>query len=261
VADYIEMGTPQTVEELAQRTGVQERTPYRLLRFTASYGVFRETTHREFDHTSLSAALHTDADGSFRPAAQMFHRIFAGWDGLHDAVQTGELSFQMVLWAASVWPRWRAPGACGAVLRRYPHLKGILFDLGPVAGRARAAMRALGLEERCSIREGSFFESVPYGADAYVLRHVIHDWTDEQIFRNCRKVIPPHGRILLVEFAVPSGNQASVGKDADRMMLAFRAAWNGPKKSMERCFAESGFRLSKVTPTKSAVSVIEASPV
>ena len=56
----------------------------------------------------------------------------------------------------------------GAVLRRYPHLKGILFDLGQVAGRAHAAMRALGLEERCSTLEGSFFESVPRGADAYL---------------------------------------------------------------------------------------------
>jgi hypothetical protein len=60
VADHIEMGTPQRVEKLAQRTGVHETTLYRPLRFTASYGVFREAAHREFDHTSLSAALHAD---------------------------------------------------------------------------------------------------------------------------------------------------------------------------------------------------------
>ena len=65
-----------------QRTGAHERSLYRLLRFTASYGVFRETGDREFDHTPLSAALSTDAEGSFRAATRMFHRMFKGWDGL-----------------------------------------------------------------------------------------------------------------------------------------------------------------------------------
>jgi cyclopropane fatty-acyl-phospholipid synthase-like methyltransferase len=152
----------------------------------------------------------------------------------------------------------------GAVLQRYPSLKGILYDLGHVAGRAREAVQTLGFEKRCSVIEGNFFESVPAGADAYLMRHVIHDWTDEQsvqILTNCRKVIPPHGRILLVEFSVPSANEASLGKDADMIMLAFPGGSERTEEEYRALFEQSGFRLSKVTPTKSAVCVIEGRPV
>jgi hypothetical protein len=304
VPDHIDNGVPQPVEKLAQLTGAHEGSLYRLLRFAASYGVFRETGLRRFDHTPLSAALRSDADHSFRPAAQMFHRIFAGWVGLHHAVQTGELSFKKVYGQ----PMFDYIGAhpdlatlfdagmtavhghesdamldaydfaaiqvladigggngslLGAVLQRYPHLRGILFDLGHVAERARAAMQALGLEERCSVLEGNFFESVPTGADAYLMRHVIHDWTDDQsvqILRNCRKVIPPHGRILLVEFAVRSANEASLGKDADMIMLAFPGGMERTEEEYRALFEQSGFTLSNVTPTKSAVNVIEGRP-
>ena len=304
IADHIGNGAPQPVAKLAQLTGSHEPSLYRMLRFTASYGVFRETGHREFDHTRLSAALRSDAEGSFRAATRMFHRIFAGWDGLHHAVQTGEPSFQKVYGQPlfdyvgthpELAPIFDAGmtafhgyetdamleaydfseietladigGGNGsllaAVLRRYPRLRGVLYDLGHVVGRTREAMQTLGLEKRCSVIEGNFFESVPEGADAYLMRHVIHDWTDEQsvrILSNCRKVIPPHGRILLVEFSVPSANEASLGKDADMIMLAFPGGSERTEEEYRALFERSGFRLSKVTPTRSAVCVIEGRP-
>lgn len=305
IADHIESGVPQPVERLSILTGAHEESLYRLLRFTASYGLFRETAHRAFDQTPLSAALRTDAPGSFRPAAQMFHRMFAGWDGLHHAIQTGESGFQKVYGQAlfdyigqhsELAPIFDAGmtafhghetdamldaydfgdigtladigGGNGsllaAVLRRYPRLRGILYDLGHVVGRTREAMRGLGLETRCSVVEGNFFESVPEGADAYLMRHVIHDWTDEQsvgILRNCRRVVPPHGRILLVEFTVSAANEASLGKDADMLMLAFPGGKERTQEEYRALFAQSGFRLVNVTPTQSAVCVIEGKPV
>ena len=69
-------------------------------------------------------------------------------------------------------------------------MKGILFDLGHIGGGARENLRAAGLADRCRAMEGSFFESIPAGADAYLFRHIIHDWTDEQclqILENCRR--------------------------------------------------------------------------
>jgi hypothetical protein len=305
VADHIESGAPQPVEKLARLTGAHEASLYRMLRFTASYGVFREMAHREFDHTSLSAALRSDAEGSFRAAARMFHSIFAGWDGFHHTIQTGEPSFQKVYGqplfnyigahpelapvfdAGMTAFHGHETGAMldaydfsdvetladigggngsllGAVLQRYPRLRGILYDLGHVAGRAREAIQALGLEKRCSVLEGSFFDSVPEGADAYLMRHVIHDWTDEQAVRiltNCRKVVPRHGRILVVEFAVPSANEASLGKDADMIMLAFPGGSERTEEEYRALFEQSGFRLSQVTPTRSAVCVIEGRPL
>jgi hypothetical protein len=305
VSDHIEPGTPQPVNRLAKLTGAHERSLYRVLRFTASYGVFRETGDRAFDHTPLSAALRSDAASSFRPAAQMFHRVFAAWDGLDHAVRTGESGcvkvfgepmFDYIARHPALAPVFDSGmtafhghetdamlevydfsdiktladigGGNGSllstVLRRYPHLRGILFDLGHVIGRAKAAMQKFGLEQRCSVVEGDFFESVPPGADAYLMRHIIHDWTDEQsvrILSNCRKVIPAHGRVLLVEFAVPAANQASLGKDADMIMLTFPGGMERTDNEYQALFEQSGFHLNKVTKTKSSVCVIEGRPV
>ncbi|MEP6547468.1 MAG: methyltransferase [Gammaproteobacteria bacterium] len=304
IADHISSGTPQPVETLARLTGTHERSLYRLLRFTASHGLFREVEDRKFDHTPLSAALRSDSAGTFRPAAQMFHRIFAAWDGLDHSVRTGESGvvkvygeplFDYIGHHLDLAPIFDAGmtafhghetdamldaydfsdiktladigGGNGtllaAVLKRYPQLRGILFDLGHVVGRARSGMQALGLDQRCSVIEGNFFESVPAGADAYLMRHIIHDWTDEQSIRilsNCRKVIPAHGRVLLVEFAVAGGNQGSLGKDADMIMMAFPGGMERTDAEYQRLFEQSGFRLSKVTRTKSSVSVVEGRP-
>ena len=304
VSDYIQAGVPQPIETLARLTGTHRRSLYRLLRFTASYGIFRETGDREFDHTPLSAVLRSDAEGTFRPAAQMFHRMFAAWDGLDHSVRTGEPGSLKVFGEPLFEYIGRQPDLAslfdagmtsfhghetsamldaydfsdvktladigggngsllGAVLRRYPQMRGILFDLGHVVERARSGMRSLGLEQRCSVIEGNFFESVPGGADAYLMRHIIHDWTDEQsvkILCNCRKVIPANGRVLLVEFTVSMPNQASLGKDADMMMLTFPGGMERTVDEYRALFEQSGFRLSKVTATKSAVSVVEGTP-
>jgi ubiquinone/menaquinone biosynthesis C-methylase UbiE len=304
VADHIQSGTPQTAAKLAGATGANEAALYRVMRFTASYGVFRETAGRSFDHTPLSAALRTDAEGSFRPAARMFHLMFPGWQGLHHAVQTGGGSFASVFGAPlfdyigqhmELAPKFDAGmtafhghetaamleaydfsgvqtladvgGGNGslitAVLRRYPNLKGIVYDLGHVVGRTRELIQAAGLADRCSVVEGSFFDSVPSGADAYLMRHVLHDWTDEEcvrILRNVRKVVPSNGRALIVEFSVPGPNEASLGKDLDMIMLAFP---NGRERTSEEygaLFEQAGFRLSGVTATRSAVSVVEGKP-
>lgn len=305
LADHIEAGTPQSIQALALATGVHERSLYRLLRFTASYGVFRETGTRQFDHTPLSAALRTDAEGSFRAATRMFHRMYPGWDGLDHSVQTGEPGvfkvfgepmFDFIGRNPELGPIFDAGmssfhghetqamldaydfgdiqtladvgGGNGslitAVLKRYPRMRGLLFDLGHVAGRARANLALAGLGERCQVVEGSFFDSVPAGADAYLMRHIIHDWTDEQsiqILGHCRRVVPANGRVLLVEFRVSAANQASLGKDMDLMMMTFPGGMERTDEEYAELFEKSGFRLSKVTATESAVSVFEGRPV
>lgn len=121
-----------------------------------------------------------------------------------------------------------------ALLQRYPKVKGLLFDLGHVVGRTRESFKAYGVDDRWWVIEGNFFEFVPSGADAYLLRHIVHDWTDEQsvqILNNCRKVIPNHGRLLIVEAVVPTGNKPSLAKDFDMVMLTFPGALNELKKN------------------------------
>jgi hypothetical protein len=279
VADLIQAGQPQAVQHLASASKTHE--------------------------ASLSAALRSDAPGSYRAAARLFHPIFAAWEGLDHSVQTGEPGFNKVFGVPifdyipthpELGPVFDAGmtsmnfyettamldaydfsgigvladigGGNGslisAVLARYPNMKGILFDLGHVVGRAKENLQAAGLAGRCSVSEGSFFESVPGGADAYLFRHIIHDWTDEQcmqILGHCRKVIPADGKLLIVDCVVPAGNAASLSKDMDILMLTFPGGQERTEAQFRLLLKAAGFELQSITPTTSMVSVVEGKPV
>jgi len=305
VADLIRTGQPQPVDQLARATKTHEPSLYRLLRFMAGHGIFQETGHRHFDHTPLSAALRSDAPGSYRAAARLFHNLFAGWDGLHHSLQTGEPGFVKVFGqpvfeyvtahpdlgpildagmtsihgyeTAAMLDAYDFTGIdvladigggngslISAVLARYPKMKGLLFDLGHVAGRAKDNLKAAGLADRCTVIEGSFFETIPSGADAYLFRHVIHDWTDKQsieILGHCRKVIPANGKLLIVDCVVPTGNAPSIAKDFDITMLAFPGGQERTEAEFRSLLKASGFELKSITPTTTMISVVEGRPV
>ena len=150
------------------------------------------------------------------------------------------------------------------LLLQYPAMKGILFDLGHVIERAKANLQKAGLGDRCEVREGSFFEAFPAGADAYLMRHIIHDWDDRQsiqILRNCRAVIPPHGRLFIVEAVVPMGNDPSPAKEFDMAMLIYPGGMERTEAEYRALFSAAGFEMAGVTPTPSPVSVVEGRPV
>ena len=152
----------------------------------------------------------------------------------------------------------------GAVLQRYPKMRGILFDLGHVVGRAKESLRKCGVADRCQVIEGSFFETIPAGADAYLFRHIIHDWTDEQsvqILSLCRKVMPEDGRLLLVECVVPPGNEPSLSKEFDMTMMTFPGGVERSESEFQSLFKQAGFELTSVTPTATMVSVVEGRPL
>jgi hypothetical protein len=149
------------------------------------------------------------------------------------------------------------------VLKRYAAMRGILFDLGHVVGRAQANLQAAGVADRCQVIEGNFFETVPAGADAYLFRHIIHDWTDEQslqILGHCRTVIPETGRLLLVECVVPPGNDPSASKDFDITMMTFPGGMERTEPEFKALLDRAGFKMTSVTPTATMVSVVEATP-
>jgi hypothetical protein len=271
----------------------------------ASHGLFQETGNRHFDHTALSAALRTDAPGSCRAAAQLFHRLFAAWDGLHHSIQTGEPGFNKVfgqpvfgyiaahpdlgavfdagMTSINYYETAAMLDACdftgigvladigggngsliSAVLARYPDMKGLLFDLGHVAARAKDNIKTSGLTGRCTVIEGSFFETIPAGADAYLFRHIIHDWTDEQsiqILGNCRKAISANGRLLIADCVVPAGNAPSIAKDYDITMLTFPGGRERTEAEFRWLLKASGFELISITPTTTMISVVEGKPV
>jgi hypothetical protein len=151
----------------------------------------------------------------------------------------------------------------GHVLARYSQPRGILFDLSHVVADAPALLGKHGVSSRVAIESGSFFERVPSGADAYVLSHIIHDWSEAQcltILGNCRKAMSPNGKLLLVEMVLPVGDAFHPGKILDMVMLTCPGGTERTEAEYAALFAKAGFKLSRVVPTASPVSVIEAVP-
>jgi hypothetical protein len=148
-------------------------------------------------------------------------------------------------------------------LRRHGQMRGVLYDRPDVVERARAYLEAAGLTERCTAVGGNFFESIPPGGDAYLMRHIIHDWDDEKsltILKNCRKVIGQTGRLLVVESVIAPGNGPDFAKLLDLNMLVVPGGKERTEAEYRALYAAAGFRLARVVPTRAGVGVIEGLP-
>ena len=154
------------------------------------------------------------------------------------------------------------------ILRANPKLRGLVFDRPDVIERARANVAAAGMSDRCELVGGSFFDKLPSGADAYMLKHVIHDWNDEQaraILRAVRTAVPAHGKLLLVEGVYPPRIERGLeGRGAaanDVNMLVCTGGRQRSEAEFRELYAAAGFRLTAIVPTPARVSVIEGIPV
>jgi hypothetical protein len=150
-----------------------------------------------------------------------------------------------------------------AILKAYPAVRGIVFDLPAVVAGATKRLEADQLPERGQALGGSFFDAVPPGADAYILRHIIHDWDDQssiKILENCRRAMKPSGRALLVEAVIPPGDAPSFGKLLDLEMLIMATGRERTLPEYRDLFTAAGFRLNRIVPTRSHNSVLEGLP-
>jgi len=153
------------------------------------------------------------------------------------------------------------------ILRRFERLRGIVFDRPSVVERAREQAESAGVAERLEVAGGSFFESIPSGADAYLLKHVIHDWADAEaieILRRCRTAIGANGKLLVVEGLYPERIDSSLpsrGAAAnDVNMLVSTGGRQRSEAEFRALYARAGFELVRVVPTAGAVSLIEGAP-
>jgi ubiquinone/menaquinone biosynthesis C-methylase UbiE len=150
------------------------------------------------------------------------------------------------------------------ILRRYPAMRGVLFDLRHVIDRARATMNAAGLAERCELVGGDFFVSVPQGGDAYLVSYVIHNWDDERaasILRRCREAMAPGGRILVCEVVVPCPNEPSYATLLDVEMIVFTRGLERTEHEYACLFERADLRLRQVLPTATPTTLLEAVPI
>jgi hypothetical protein len=145
------------------------------------------------------------------------------------------------------------------ILKKYPGPKGVVFDAPHVAAGATPAIAAAGLADRCRAEGGDFFKSVPAG-DAYVMKHIIHDWPDDKsaaILRNCRAAANPGAKPVLVEMVIPPGNGPSPGKLLDLEMLVIASGKERTEAEYAALLAGAGWKLTRIVPTNAPTSVIE----
>ncbi|MFI8392566.1 methyltransferase [Streptomyces sp. NPDC085540] len=152
-----------------------------------------------------------------------------------------------------------------AVLETHPGLDGVLFDTADgLAGAAKTLARH-GLEDRCSLIAGDFFQSVPQGSDVYLVKSILHDWTDAQavtILRHCRQVLPPGGVVLIVEPVLPEVVSAEDEGTylSDLNMMVNVGGRERTRADFEEVCRRAALRVTAVTPLADAApySLIEA---
>jgi len=296
IADHLVDG-PRHVDELAQATETDASSLYRVLRALASLGIFTEQGDRVFAMTPTAEPLRSDVPNSLRDVAIFWGEDWhwQTWGKTIYSVRTGNSAwaqahgddvfayFEKNPEAGAVFNRAMSSfsglatkavidaydfsgieklidiaGGHGrllaGVLEAYPSMRGVLFDLPHVLEGATRV-------DRCEYVSGDFFVSVPSGGDAYIMKHIIHDWDDERalkILRNIRTAMKPEGRVLLVEAVIADGNNQDFGKLLDLEMLVSPGGKERTAAEYEELFTRAGLRLTRIVPTKSPYSVIEA---
>ncbi len=291
---------PMSAEEIAEDLNAHAQSVHRLMRSLSGLGVFREDGQHRFHATPASVLLQRTTPGTLRDAVLMITQdIF--WEPMgvfEDVVLTGRNGMERIFGkpffeylsenkrAGGIFHTGMSSlsdmenrliaqsydftpfgtivdigGGHGGflieILKTAPRSRGINYDRAHVLKDARLDE----LPGRWDCVEGDFFESVPAGADAYVLKRIIHDWSDEtciRILRNIRQAMAPGGRVLVADTVIPLGNEPHGGKVLDMLMMASLEGRERTEAEFAGLFDQSGLRLSRVYNTPGLLSLTEA---
>jgi len=151
-----------------------------------------------------------------------------------------------------------------AILKRYPHVQGVLTDLPAVANEAEAFIESEGLEDRCETIGGDYYKSIPSGGDIYLLKSVIESEPDDgavDLLKNCRRAMGNHARLLIVEPIMSPHGSPSPANVFDVHMMVMGGGLLRTEEEYGALFEKAGFRVNRVLPTSSQASIIEGAPV
>lgn len=149
-----------------------------------------------------------------------------------------------------------------AVLKANAHLYGMIFDAAHVIPGAEALILESGLKDRCTAASGNFFEAIPAGMDAYMLKYILHDWSDEdgiKILKNCSDAMRPKAKLLIFEAVIPGGNTYHEGKYTDVTMLVATRGRERNEEDFRRMLEAAGLDYVRTIPLRlNEISIVEA---
>lgn len=219
--------------------------------------------------SGLSARKQNSGAGGFDhlvkndAAALLFNRAMAGLSRPVAASVAAEVDFAGVGRVVDVGGGFGE--LIAAVLSIHPRVKGVLFDMGHAIGRAHDSLAAAGVADRCELMAGDFFDAVPPGADAYLLKSVLHDWDDEQctvILGNCAKAMPHNARLLIIERLMPERFEDSPhDRGIARGDLNMLVAQDGRERTLEQyqtLLQAAGLHLKRSLALTSGFDVLTA---
>jgi SAM-dependent methyltransferase len=152
-----------------------------------------------------------------------------------------------------------------AILRANTHLRGILFDLPSVIARTAEQLEGSDVAGRLQAVGGNFFTEVPAGADTYLMRWVLHNWSDDQcarVLENCHRAMRPSGRLLVLEQVMPPRVDPSTETvSLDLGMLVHLGGCERTEDEFRQLLRRGGFQWTRTIPTAVSTQILEAIPV
>ena len=295
LVELLEAG-PKSAEQLAGETGTHARSLYRLLRALSTVDLFVEDDAGRFSLGPLASGLRDAARigvENYRAWAELPYSISTGNPAFPEVFgkpfyeylsedESRAARFDSAIAAVShAWGpavleaydfnRFGTVADIGGgrgtflsmLLKAHPAMQGILFDLPRVVEDAEPTLKDARVSERCRRVGGSFFDSVPGGADAYTLCNLLTDWGDDaatDILRGCAKAMPSHAQLLVIDRVLPPPG------DPNRQAMAFLDLFflvleGGAIRSTEdfgRILSTAGFEVTREIPTATTFSIIEA---
>jgi O-methyltransferase/methyltransferase family protein len=298
LADLLAAG-PLHIDILASRTKTHAPSLFRLLRALESLGIFSQISPRVFANTPASECLRKDVPNTqwawVRAQLSVGGGVYEGWAGLDGSIKKGDTAFDQIL-GCGFWEYYRRNPEAGAIfneamrligkhnspeiaraydwsrfaviadigggigsllvdiLDAYPSCLGILYD------QPRVVQQAIS-HERLEPVGGDFFQSVPPGADAYILRWIIHDWSETEavtLLDKVRNAMKPGARLLLLEELIPETPEFVPGKWIDLLMLAITGGRERTAKEYRELLSAAHFELEEVVPTAGPLSILIA---
>ncbi|MEU0399086.1 methyltransferase [Streptomyces sp. NPDC006197] len=149
------------------------------------------------------------------------------------------------------------------ILQKAPNVKGVLYDSEVATVDSQAYFEAAGVADRFTIEHGGYLDKLPSGGDAYLFKHIIHDFSEEDAItalKNAREAMGPEGKLLVMEYLLPEGNEHHLGQAIDLWLMLMLGAQERTLNEYRELFAKAGFTLTRAVPTSAPISIIEAVP-